>query len=221
VKTSGFLAAASSVRIVLVPVIMALVAMDDRDVGTLSIVAGALFAVAAITDFFDGYLARRWNVTTTLGSFLDTTADKLLVTGVLVALVAVERVSPWIATIIIGRELVIMGLRGVVAADGLVMAPSMWGKVKTNVQFFAILVAIVRPDVVVAGVYADEWLMVAAAVITVGSAVDYLVSFSSALRASAAEDGQPEEPQIPEAPETTVAPAASRLSAQPTLHSHP
>ena len=167
-KTSGFLAAASSVRIVLVPVIMALVVMDDRDVGTLSIVAGVLFAVAAITDFFDGYLARRWNVTTTLGSFLDTTADKLLVTGVLVALVAVERVSPWIATIIIGRELVIMGLRGVVAADGLVMAPSIWGKIKTNVQFFAILLAIVRPDVVVAGVYADEWLMVAAAIITVG-----------------------------------------------------
>jgi CDP-diacylglycerol--glycerol-3-phosphate 3-phosphatidyltransferase len=173
VKTSGFLAAASSVRIVLVPVIMALVVVDDNEAGTLSIVAGVLFAVAAITDFFDGYLARRWNVTTTLGSFLDTTADKLLVTGVLIALVAVERVSPWIAMIIIGRELVIMGLRGVVAADGLVMAPSIWGKIKTNVQFFAILLAIVRPDVVVAGAYADEWLG-----------------------------------------------AASRLSAQPTLHSH-
>jgi uncharacterized membrane protein len=63
VKTSGFLAAASSVRIVLVPVIMALIVMDDNDAGTLSIVAGVLFAVAAITDFFDGYLARRWNVT--------------------------------------------------------------------------------------------------------------------------------------------------------------
>jgi CDP-diacylglycerol--glycerol-3-phosphate 3-phosphatidyltransferase len=218
VKTSGFLAAASSLRIVLVPVIMALIAIDGDDLGTPAILAGVLFAIAAVTDFFDGYLARRWNVTTTLGSFLDTTADKLLVTGVLVALVSVERVSPWIATIIIGRELVIMGLRGVVAADGLVMAPSMWGKVKTNVQFFAILLAIVRPDVSVAGVYADEWLMIAAAIITVASAVDYLVSFSSALRASAHE---PLDPELPEAPETTVAPAAGRLAAQPTLHSHP
>ena len=130
-KSSGTLAAASSLRIVLVPVIMALIAIDD-DIGSLAILAGVLFALAAVTDFFDGYLARRWNMTTTLGSFLDTTADKLLVTGVLIALVAVERVSPWIATIIIGRELVIMGLRGVVAADGLVMAPSWWGKVKTN-----------------------------------------------------------------------------------------
>jgi phosphatidylglycerophosphate synthase len=138
---------------------------------------------------------------------------------VLIALVAVERVSPWIAMIIIGRELVIMGLRGVVAADGLVMAPSIWGKIKTNVQFFAILLAIVRPDVVVAGAYADEWLMVAAAVITVGSAIDYLVGFSSALRASAAEAQRAAE-EIPEAPETTVVGAASRLSAQPTLHSH-
>ncbi len=217
-KTSGFLAAASSVRIVLVPVIMALIAIDDHDLGALSMVAGVLFAFAAITDFFDGYLARRWSVTTTLGSFLDTTADKLLVTGVLVALVAVERVSPWLATIIIGRELVIMALRGVVATDGRVMAPSMWGKVKTNVQFFAILLAIVRPDVVVAGVYADEWLMVAAAVITVASAIDYFMSFSSALRASAEE---PAVPAIPGAAETTVAPAGSRLAAQPTMHGHP
>jgi CDP-diacylglycerol---glycerol-3-phosphate 3-phosphatidyltransferase len=218
VKTSGFLAAASSVRIVLVPVIMALIVVDGDDLGTQTIVAGVLFAIAALTDFFDGYLARRWRVTTTLGSFLDTTADKLLVTGVLVALVSVERVSPWIATIIIGRELVIMALRGVVAADGLVMAPSMWGKVKTNVQFFAILLAIVRPDVSVGGAYADEWLMVAAAVITVISAAVYLVSFSSALRTAAHE---PDDPPLPEAPETTVAPAGSRLSAQPTLHSHP
>jgi CDP-diacylglycerol---glycerol-3-phosphate 3-phosphatidyltransferase len=201
VKTSGFLAATSSVRIVLVPVIMALIVADAGDLEALAIIAAVLFAFAAATDFIDGYLARRWKVTTTLGSFLDTTADKLLVTGVLVALVAVERASPWIVTIIVGRELVIMGLRGVIAADGAVMAPSIWGKLKTNVQFFAILLAIVRPDVVIAGAYLDEWLMVAAAVITVGSAVDYIASFASALREPASSAPPP-----PEAPETAVAP---------------
>jgi CDP-diacylglycerol---glycerol-3-phosphate 3-phosphatidyltransferase len=211
VKTSGFLAATSSARIVLVPVIMALIVADDTELGALAWIAAVLFAVAALTDFFDGYLARRWKVTTTLGSFLDTTADKLLVTGVLMALVAVERASPWIATIIIGRELVIMGLRGVIAADGSVMAPSIWGKLKTNVQFFAILFAIVRPDVVIAGAYVDEWGMVLAALITIGSAVDYITSFSSALRTP-----PPEAP--PEAPETAAARAAARLAAQPTLH---
>ena len=211
-KTSGFLAATSSVRIVLVPVIMALLVADDDDLGALVWIAAALFAIAALTDFVDGYLARRWNVTTTLGSFLDTTADKLLVTGVLVALVAVERASPWIATIIIARELTIMGLRGVIAADGAVMAPSIWGKLKTNVQFFAILFAIVRPDVVIAGTYLDEWGMLIAALITVGSAIDYIAAFSSALH----ED--PDPPTPPGAPETAVAP---RVAAQPTIHSHP
>jgi CDP-diacylglycerol---glycerol-3-phosphate 3-phosphatidyltransferase len=212
VKTSGFLAACSSARIVLVPVIMALIVADRDELGTLAIVAGVLFAVAAATDFFDGYLARRWKVTTTLGSFLDTTADKLLVTGVLVALVAVERASPWIVTIIVGRELLIMGLRGVVAADGAVMTPSFWGKLKTNVQFFAILLAILRPDLTFAGAYADEWLMVAAALITIGSAVDYLRLFSSLLR---------EEPEdAPPAPVEAQESVAPRL-AQPTVHSAP
>jgi CDP-diacylglycerol--glycerol-3-phosphate 3-phosphatidyltransferase len=208
VKTSGFLAATSSVRIVLVPVIMGLIVVDDGDLEVLAILAAVLLAFAAATDFIDGYLARRWKVTTTLGSFLDTTADKLLVTGVLVALVAVERASPWIVTIIVGRELTIMGLRGVIAADGAVMAPSIWGKLKTNVQFFAILLAIVRPDVLIAGTYADEWLMVAAALITVWSAIDYIASFTAALRAPAPDAPPPP----PEAPETAV---ATRLATHP------
>jgi CDP-diacylglycerol--glycerol-3-phosphate 3-phosphatidyltransferase len=116
-----------------------------------------------------------------LGSFLDTTADKLLVTGVLVALVAVERASPWIVVLIIGRELVIMGLRGVVAAGGTVMEPSSLGKLKTSVQFLAIALAIVRLGHPIGGLYIDEWVMLAAAAITLASAVDYLTRFASSL----------------------------------------
>ena len=74
-----------------------------------------LFCVAAATDWLDGRLARRWGVTSKLGSFLDTTADKLLVSGVLIALLGEGRVAPWIVAIIVGRELVLMGLRGLVA----------------------------------------------------------------------------------------------------------
>src|ERR1700760_2671937 len=80
--------------------------------------AAILFLVAAATDWFDGRLARAWNVTTKLGSFLDTTADKLLVTTALVGLVSVDRVSPWVALIIIAREFTIMGLRAAVEAGG-------------------------------------------------------------------------------------------------------
>jgi CDP-diacylglycerol---glycerol-3-phosphate 3-phosphatidyltransferase len=182
-RSARVLAAGTTLRIVLVPVVMALVLADDGATGTTAAIAGVVFFIAATTDYVDGYLARRWNVTTTLGSFLDTTADKLLVSGVLVALVAVERVSPWIAVIIFGRELVILGLRGAVAVDGSVVQPSLLGKSKTAVQFLAILLAIVRPGDPLGGLYIDEWAMLVAAAVTVVSAVDYLVRFSSALTA--------------------------------------
>jgi CDP-diacylglycerol---glycerol-3-phosphate 3-phosphatidyltransferase len=177
----------SLARIVLTPVVMALLllGLDRRGVAS---VAAALFLVAAITDFLDGRLARRWGVATTLGAFLDTTADKLLVSGVLIALVAVGRASAWVAAIIIGRELVILGLRGVVATGGAVMAPSIWGKLKTNVQVVAIVLAILRPPLLVGPLYVDEWVMIAAAFVTVMSAIEYLSRFSSQLSLDAARE---------------------------------
>lgn len=176
------LEAITYLRAALVPVIMWLV-LDGDELTTA--VAGWLFAFAAITDFLDGYLARRWKRVTVLGSFLDTTADKLLVSGVLVALVAVGRASPWIAFIIVGRELLILGLRGVVAAGGEVMKPSIWGKLKANVQFVAVFLAILRPFPPLGGLYLDQWAMLAAAVVTIGSALEYLARFAVALPRSA------------------------------------
>jgi CDP-diacylglycerol---glycerol-3-phosphate 3-phosphatidyltransferase len=178
-KAASVLRRITYVRVVLVPVVMWLVLEEPirHAPGT----AGILFAIAAATDFLDGFLARRWAATTTLGSFLDTTADKLLVSGVLIALVAAGRASPWVAAIIVGRELLIMGLRGVVAADGTVMTPSIWGKLKANVQFVAIFLAILRPGSQIGPFYPDEWVMWAAAVVTILSAVEYVARFSSRL----------------------------------------
>jgi CDP-diacylglycerol--glycerol-3-phosphate 3-phosphatidyltransferase len=173
-----FIAAGTCLRILLAPVVMALI-LTGGDVA--EVPAAVLFAVAAATDYWDGRLARRWDVTTTLGSFLDTTADKLLVTGVLIALLGADRVSPWIAAIVVGRELVILGLRGVVAVDGAVMQPSIWGKLKTTIQFVAIMLAILRPGQPIGAFYLDEWVMLVAAFVTVMSAVDYLQRFSSSL----------------------------------------
>ena len=172
-RSARLIAAGSAVRIVLTPVVMWLVVEGEGESSDL--IAAALFCVAAATDWVDGRLARRWGVTSKLGSFLDTTADKLLVSGVLIALLAAGRVSTWIVAVIIGRELVIMGLRGVIASEGEVMAPSMLGKLKTSVQFLAITLAILRPGEPIAGLYLDEWVMLAAAVITVVSAIDYLM----------------------------------------------
>ena len=172
-RSARLIAAGSATRIVLTPVVMWLVLNEPGNTGEL--VALVLFCVAAATDWIDGRLARRWGVTTKLGSFLDTTADKLLVSGVLIALVAAGRASTWIAALIIGRELVVMALRGVIASEGEVLAPSMLGKLKTSIQFLAIALAILRPGEPVGGLYVDEWAMLLAAAITVASAVDYLV----------------------------------------------
>ncbi len=178
-RSSRMLAAGTGVRILLAPIVMALV-LAGSDTA-----AAIVFAIAAATDWVDGRLARRWGVTTRLGAFLDTTADKLLVTTALVALVAVDRVSPWVTLVIVGREFTILGLRAAVASGGRVMDTSMLGKWKATIQFAAITVAMVRPDVTIAGEYLDEWLMVIAAVVTAWSGVDYLLKFSAALRSSA------------------------------------
>jgi CDP-diacylglycerol--glycerol-3-phosphate 3-phosphatidyltransferase len=182
-RSARFLAAGTAMRIVLTPIVMGLVLVGDGgdETGDAAIVGSALFCVAAATDWIDGRLARRWDVTTKLGSFLDTTADKMLVSGVLIALLAAERASPWIVALIIGRELVLMGLRGVIASEGAVMAPSMLGKLKTSIQFLAIALAIVRPGEPVGGLFVDEWAMFAAAVVTVWSAGDYLMRALPAL----------------------------------------
>jgi CDP-diacylglycerol--glycerol-3-phosphate 3-phosphatidyltransferase len=175
----SLLPALTFARVLVAPVVMALILLGPGRKSAYT-AAAIVFAVAASTDFVDGYLARRWAVTTKLGSFLDTTADKLLVTGALIALVDVDRASPWIAAIIVGRELLILGLRGVVAADGTVFPPSIWGKLKTNVQFLAVFLAIVRYGDPLGPLRLDEWAMLTAAAITVLSAVEYLARFSSA-----------------------------------------
>ena len=176
------LASLTYARIALVPLVMALIAFGDelRYYG----IAAVLFLGAAFTDFLDGRLARKWGAVTSLGAFLDTTADKLLVTGVLIALVQEDRASMWVATIIIGRELMIMGLRGLIAADGTVMKPSIWGKLKANVQYLAITLAIIRFPIDIGPLLLDEWVMIAATGVTVMSGVEYLSRFSHLLSTS-------------------------------------
>ncbi len=163
-------------RIVLAPVVMALVLHGSDTEATI------VFLVAAATDWFDGYLARRWEVTTRLGSFLDTTADKLLVSVALIALLAVGRVSPWVVALIVSRELVLLGLRAAVAAEGRDVEVSMLGKWKATIQFVAIALAMIRPDVQIAGVFLDQWAMLVATVVTLWSGADYLTRYLSALR---------------------------------------
>lgn len=145
--------------------------------------AAALFAIAAFTDFLDGYLARRTSGGTTLGAFLDTTADKILVTGTLLALVSIDRVSIWPAAIIIFREFAVMALRGVVAVRGGIIPPSTWGKIKTFTQFSAIFLAFLRLPEPWGPWYLDQWAMLIAVIATIGSAWGYMAAFLATVRA--------------------------------------
>ncbi len=163
-------------RIVASPVILALILGHDWTI------AAILFLIAAATDFIDGRLARRWEVESKLGSFLDTTADKLLVSTALLGLLAVDRVSPWVAFVIISREFTILGLRAAVSAGGSHFETSRFGKWKATLQFVAIALAILRTDVIIAGAYLDQWLMVLTAAITGWSGIDYLIKSADALK---------------------------------------
>ena len=175
-RSSRALAIGTSVRIVASPIILGLVLGHDWTA------AAVLFLIAAATDFVDGRLARRWQVTTKLGSFLDTTADKLLVSTALLGLLTVHRASPWVVFAIVAREFTILGLRAAVAAGGSHFETSMLGKSKATLQFAAIAVAILRPDVRFGEAYLDQWLLIVVAAITVWSGIDYLISSAGALR---------------------------------------
>jgi CDP-diacylglycerol---glycerol-3-phosphate 3-phosphatidyltransferase len=180
-RATQYLNGISLARVVLTIPVAALI-LVGRTVEYAYVAAAVLFAVACATDFADGYLARKWGLTTELGVFLDTTADKLLIAGVLFALVAVGRASPWAAMVIVGREIAVLGLKAAAASSGTVVYPSIWGKLKFNVQFVAIILAILRYDQRIGIMFLDEWAMTVAAVVTVLSVTSYLPQFTAVLR---------------------------------------
>jgi len=128
-------------RVLLIPPVLMLI---DNYNPLRSLLAGLLYMVAAAGDFLDGYLARSRNQVSTLGKFLDPLADKLMVTAVLVTTVALARVPAWLVVVLIARDLAINGLRGIASAQGLVIAASDGGKIKTALQLIAILLLLVH-----------------------------------------------------------------------------
>jgi CDP-diacylglycerol--glycerol-3-phosphate 3-phosphatidyltransferase len=104
----------------------------------LALVGFGLFVLAAITDYLDGFLARRWQAQSSFGKLMDPLADKILVTAVLIMLIPMGRLSAVVAFLILARELIITGLRGVAAASGLVISASNLGKWKTFIQIVAL-----------------------------------------------------------------------------------
>lgn len=133
-QRSGFWNSANTItvlRIVAVPIVMVLLANESRST---SLIACGLFILASVSDFVDGYLARKYNLESIIGAFLDPLADKLLVTGAMIMLVPLGRIDAWLVAIIILRDLTITSLRAIAASEGMIIAASNWGKYKTTFE---------------------------------------------------------------------------------------
>jgi len=127
-------------RIFAVPVIVVLLYMEHAfQTVVLAYAAAGVFILASLTDMADGYVARRQNLITNLGKFLDPLADKLLISSVLIMLVELGWVSAWIVVVIICREIAVTGMRGVAADKGVVIAADRYGKLKTIAQSLALV----------------------------------------------------------------------------------
>ncbi len=122
-------------RVAAVPVVVILLLSDSR---ASSMWAAAIFGLAAVTDFIDGWLARKWGVVTVLGKFLDPLADKLIVMAALIMLIPLDRVPAWAVFVILAREMIVTGLRSIASSEGIVIDASDLGKYKTIYQMIAI-----------------------------------------------------------------------------------
>ena len=138
------------------------------------LLAAVVFIIAAITDSMDGYIARKHHLITTLGKFIDPLADKVLVIAAMIALVELQRIPGWIVLVIITREFVVTGLRLVAAAEGVVIAASKGGKLKTVFQIVALAMLILK----LPGGMALMWV---AMILTVWSGMEYLIDGSRML----------------------------------------
>ena len=172
-------------RIACIPLLVALLLVEGR---TSSFCAALIFSLAAITDWLDGYLARKWQVVTVLGKFLDPLADKLIVMAALIMLIPHGRVPAWAVFLLLAREIVITGLRSIAASEGIVIAASTLGKYKTILQMVAIIGLLLHYDYYWLFGLRYEWLHVSmhsfgllyfyfALVLTLWSGGDYLVKF--------------------------------------------
>ncbi|RJG05810.1 CDP-diacylglycerol--glycerol-3-phosphate 3-phosphatidyltransferase [Noviherbaspirillum cavernae] len=167
-------------RVALIPLVVGVFYLPDAWLSPFGKGAAscAIFIIAAVTDWFDGFLARRWNETSAFGAFLDPVADKLMVAGALLVLVEFGKVNAVIAFIIIGREITISALREWMAQIGASksVAVSSLGKIKTTAQMIAIPMLLFDGHLfgVIDTEYWGSWFLAVAAVLTVWSMLYYL-----------------------------------------------
>jgi CDP-diacylglycerol--glycerol-3-phosphate 3-phosphatidyltransferase len=169
-------------RIILAPILFGLYIninnssiFGDLHISWINYFITLLFVIASITDFLDGFIARSWNQTTLLGAVLDPIADKLLILACFMGLMIIDRANEWIVFLILAREFIITGIRVVAVGHGLDVSASIYGKMKTFVQIFAI------------GFLSMQWsggeeLLILALILTIYSGYEYIRDFSKQLK---------------------------------------
>ncbi|WKA57334.1 CDP-diacylglycerol--glycerol-3-phosphate 3-phosphatidyltransferase [Planococcus shenhongbingii] len=181
-------------RILLIPIFMVIMLVDfgwgdmtlfGAEMPVRHFVGGLIFIIASLTDWVDGYYARKYNLVTTFGKFLDPLADKLLVSAALIILVELEFAASWIVIIIISREFAVTGLRLVLAGEGEVVAAGNLGKIKTTAQILAIAALLLHNTIfALVNIPFGEIMLYIALIFTVWSGWDYFYANRRGLLAS-------------------------------------
>ena len=159
-------------RILLIPVFMVFIEWDSLPGHILW--AFVIFVAASLTDYIDGYIARKNNMVTDFGKFMDPLADKLLVCSALICLIELGQLPSWMVIIIVSREFIISGFRLVASDNGVVIAASYWGKFKTTFQMIMIILLILDLNYPFSGVV-NMVVTYIALILTVVSLIDYIV----------------------------------------------
>ena len=162
----------------MIPFFVAALLYDGGANQNMRYVAAALFIIASLTDMLDGKIARKYNLVTNFGKFMDPLADKLLVCSALICMIELRELPAWMVIIIISREFIISGFRLVASDNGVVIAASYWGKFKTTFQMIGVFLLIFNIPALSTLTTIIVWIALA---LTVISLVDYIVKNAGVL----------------------------------------
>ena len=161
----------TTLRVIMIPFFVFFLLWQNGENYTFRMIALALFIIASLTDLLDGKIARKYNLVTNFGKFMDPLADKLLVCSALICLIELNALPAWMVIIIISREFIISGFRLIASDNGVVIAASYWGKFKTTFQMVSVVLLILDIPALAFVTTICVWI---ALVLTIVSLVDYI-----------------------------------------------
>ena len=161
----------TTLRVIMIPFFVFFLLWQNGENYTVRMIALALFIIASLTDLLDGKIARKYNLVTNFGKFMDPLADKLLVCSALICLIELNALPAWMVIIIISREFIISGFRLIASDNGVVIAASYWGKFKTTFQMVSVVLLILDIPALAFVTTICVWI---ALVLTIVSLVDYI-----------------------------------------------